>query len=288
MTSSQMNDSLDNDSLEFQFTPRLAVPDFEQYIEEENRLSKLTRIARPCLLDIPFCDTPRSRLDFFPATADDRPTLVFVHGGYWRARSKEEFSFVANAVDPQLANVVVLGYDLCPAVTVSDIVREVRSGLLWIAANTERYKLRPNHFVLCGHSAGAHLIAALLAPADQHDQLPTGLVTHACLISGIFDLAPVPQIGVNQDIRLKPEEVHGLSPMRHPLQTRVPIDIVVGGGETQQWIAQSADFYQTLRDQGCPCTFHERPDLNHFSILLDLQSPSHYTAKLLSTALSQS
>ena len=131
-----------NNSLEFQFSPRLAVPDFEKYLQEENRLSTLTRAERSCLLDIAYGDTPRSRFDLFPATANNLPTMVFVHGGYWRGRAKDEFSFIANAIDPRLANVIVLGFDLCPAVTVADIVRQIRQGLLWIKANATRYALR--------------------------------------------------------------------------------------------------------------------------------------------------
>jgi arylformamidase len=273
------------DSIEYQFSPRLAVPDFENYLQEENRLSALTRSERPCLLDIAYGDTPRSRLDLFPATKDNLPTMVFVHGGYWRGRAKDEFSFVANAIDPRLANVIVLGFELCPAVTVADIVRQIRQGLLWIKANATRYALRGDRLALCGQSAGAHLIAALLAPANAEDRLPPELVAYACLVSGIYDLAPVPQITVNQDIRLKPEEVHALSPMRHPLQTRVPIDIVVGGSETPGWIAQSADLYRTIEEQGVTCHYHERPGLNHFSILMDLRGPDDYTARLVQQGL---
>lgn len=274
-----------NDSLEYQYTPRLAVPDFDRYIKEENRLSEIARAGRPGLLDIAYGSTPRARFDLFPASAPNRPSLVFVHGGYWRGRSKEEFSFVANAIDRKLANVIVMGYDLCPSVTLADIIKQIRQGLFWIQKNAQHHSLRPDGFVLCGHSAGAHLIASLLAPFRAEDKLPDRLVAHVCLISGIYEIDPVLKIAVNQEIGLCPQDADLFSPSRHQLQTRVPIDVVVGGGETSSWISQSVDFFKTIDDQGIACTYHERSDLNHYSILHELQAPDGYTAILLQAAL---
>ena len=65
----------------------------------------------------------------------------------------------------------------------------------------------------------------------------------------------------------------------------MPIDIVVGGSETPSWIAQSADLYRTLEEQGVTCHYHERPGLNHFSILMDLRGPGDYTAQLVKQGL---
>src|SRR3546814_16192885 len=62
-----------------------------------------------------------------------------------------------------------------------------------------------------GHSAGAHLIAA--ARSDrQHLDGPHA----ALLISGIYELEPVLHISVNEEIRLQPDAVDAMSPMRHP------------------------------------------------------------------------
>ena len=274
-----------NNSLEYQYTPRLAVPDFHRYIEKESRLSDVARTERPCLLDITYGNTTRARFDLFPASASNRPSLIFVHGGYWRGRSKEEFSFIANAIDRKLANVIVIGYDLCPSVTLADIIKQIRHGLLWIQKNAQYYSLRSNGFLLCGHSAGAHLIASLLAPFDAEDKLPDGLVAHTCLISGIYEIEPVLKIAINQEIGLCPQDAHLFSPLRHRLQTRSPIDVVVGGGETSSWIFQSVDFFKAIGQQGITCLYHERPDLNHYSVLHELQAPDGYIAKLLQATI---
>ena len=53
-----------------------------------------------------------------------RGTLLFIHGGYWRALDKADHSFVAPLfVDAGLA-VAVINYDLCPDVTIATIVEQ--------------------------------------------------------------------------------------------------------------------------------------------------------------------
>ena len=50
--------------------------------------------------------------------------MVFIHGGYWRARMKEEFAFVAGAFTPAGITTVMVEYDLCPTVTLDEIVAD--------------------------------------------------------------------------------------------------------------------------------------------------------------------
>jgi hypothetical protein len=44
---------------------------------------------------VPFGPTVEETFDIFPAQDPDAPILVFIHGGYWRANSSKEFSWVA-------------------------------------------------------------------------------------------------------------------------------------------------------------------------------------------------
>ena len=50
------------------------------------------------------------------------PVLVHIHGGYWRALDKSDFSFVAAPFLAQGIAVAVVNYDLCPDVSVATIV----------------------------------------------------------------------------------------------------------------------------------------------------------------------
>ena len=53
------------------------------------------RATLRCELDLPYGDSPRERIDLFPAARADAPVFCFIHGGYGRSRDKSEFSFIA-------------------------------------------------------------------------------------------------------------------------------------------------------------------------------------------------
>jgi arylformamidase len=274
-------------SLEYEFIPRLSVPDFEEYFREERELSEKVRASRRSILDIPYGNTERSRLDLFPGTSKKLPTLVFVHGGYWRSRHKDDFSFIANAVDQAQAGVMVIGYDLCPIFTVQQIVEQIQKAILWISKNADDYGCRGDKLVLCGHSAGAHLLAAQLTTRRLSRKLSRELISSMVLISGIYRLDPVLQISVNNDVRLTSSEAKELSPMQYPLDPLIPLDIVVGSAETQGWQSQSSDFFAVVQQQSPLSTFHCRPGLNHFSIMRELAAPDRYIARILQARLAE-
>ena len=92
---------------------------------------------------------------FFSGTAEG-PIVVFIHGGYWQALDGSFFSHLAAGLNAHGVSVAIPSYDLCPDVTVEDIIGEMRS------ASRELAKLgRP--LVISGHSAGGHLAACMLA-----------------------------------------------------------------------------------------------------------------------------
>src|SRR3546814_10456797 len=126
-----------------------------------------------------------------------------------------------------------------------------------------------------GHSAGAHLIAA--ARSDrQHLDGPHA----ALLISGIYELGPVLHISVNEEIRLQPDAVDAMSPMRHPPGRPCSLAIVAGSAEPQAWVAQSRDFADLCKQHGHDCLYGELPGDNHYSIMTQFESPSSWLSRL--------
>jgi len=70
-------------------------------------------------------------VDVFPAEQKNSPVLVFLHGGYLRANSAQDFSCVALVPAALGMTVVVVTYALCPKVSVVEITRQARaSGVL--------------------------------------------------------------------------------------------------------------------------------------------------------------
>jgi arylformamidase len=211
--------------------------------------------------------------------------MVFFHGGYWRARDKKDYSFVVNGILPLGCSVVVMNYDLCPAVTVAQIVDQTRRGLQWVAQQAAAWGVDGNKILVSGHSAGAHIIAATLAQTGADFQLKQHSIKKAYLISGVFDVEPVLEISVNDEVHLKPADVLLMSPVRHPFAANVDYEVVVGGAEPRDWIGESTRMATHLKAMGCRVGLHELPGLNHYSVLHELDSATGYISKLVARDL---
>lgn len=266
------------DDHESQFNPRRAVSNVEQFAQRSAALSAATRQRRTdARLGLRYGDGKLATLDVFPAANAGAPVHVFLHGGYWRGRDKSDYSYVADALAPGITT-VVMNYDLCPAVELPAIVQQVREGFQWIHGHARDWGADPTAITASGHSAGAHLIAAALPRADE--ALPAWAPRAAVLVSGIYDLEPVLSVSVNQEIRLRPEQVDALSPLRHP-PTAVPLLVVAGGAEPTSWVRQSHDFAKACTSLGGSATYVEVPGTHHYSIMNALESSEGTLARLI-------
>lgn len=57
----------------------------------------------------------------------DAPLFIYIHGGYWQAFSKETCAFCVSPLIKAGIRVIVLGYDLCPEVTLEQITKQIES-----------------------------------------------------------------------------------------------------------------------------------------------------------------
>ena len=77
------------------YNNRAAVPDhprwFAQYAQWSAAAFDRHRPAR----NVRYGPGPKEVLDVFAPAGKPRGTLVFLHGGYWRALDKDDFAFVA-------------------------------------------------------------------------------------------------------------------------------------------------------------------------------------------------
>ena len=269
-----------DEALELQFNPRRSVNDVDSYVNRGRQRSEAARARHHHLPDLRYGKGPLASLDYFPCGAPARPLVVYLHGGYWRGRDKLDYSFVADGLLPAGCNVAVMNYDLCPAVTVAQIVQQVRDGLVWLDAQASSLGFARG-ILAVGNSAGAHLIAATLARTGRAEELPEGIIRKAYLISGIYDLTPVLHITVNQEIRLVPDDVPLLSPIRYPLAESTAYEVLAGTAEPAGWVRQSQDLVAHIVDQGLAVGYHPRPGLNHYSIVEELATPDGFIARLV-------
>lgn len=269
------------DDIELQYNPRKAVSNVEQYVQRCDEMSVIARLKHKGTYDVRYGTGKLATFDVFPADRPDAPLHVFLHGGYWRGRDKSNYSYIADALVPLGFTTVVMNYDLCPNVSLPEIVAEVRQGLAWIQAHATELGGSTQSWTLSGHSAGAHLIAAAFAADTPLALLPEILPKAAILISGIYELEPVLSITVNDEIRLRPDQVDLMSPLRHPPVPAIPLSLVVGGNETKAWIAQSKSFADVCRTHGSTCMYQVLDSHDHYSIMTLLETPESPLSKII-------
>ena len=254
------------EEFERQFNPRAAVPDHQPKIDARVAMSKAARTRLKGHYDIPYGPGAKELLDIFPAAASDAPVQLYVHGGYWRAQDKSDVTFLAEPLTAAGACTVIMNYDLCPDVTVPEIVVETVRAIAWVHAHIAQYGGDPQRIFISGNSAGAHLCAMALAHDWTAAGLPEDIVKGAALLTGVYDPEPVLGLSVNDQIRLTPEQVPLIDPRRHLPRRPLPLLIAVGGAETESWIKQSRDYHALCREHGIDAEYLEMPGEDHFTM----------------------
>lgn len=169
-------------NLEAEYDNRARVADHPVIIAQWKGDAARFRASTPHEADVAYGGAPRHRVDIFTATgAEERPLMVFIHGGYWRAFDKSFFSHMAAGILARGYSVAVPSYTLCPEVSIAEIIEELRALCLFLHRRTG------HRLVVTGHSAGGHL-AACMAATDWADRgAPADLVIAGISISGLFD-----------------------------------------------------------------------------------------------------
>ena len=258
--------------LDQMYNNRAMVPAFPQHAEGWVRDSAQARAQLTCTLNLPYGAGERERLDVFPADRAGSPVVVFIHGGYWRALSKDDHSFVAPALRAMGATVVVPGYSLCPAVTIPQITMQMVGALAWVWRHIDSFNGDPRRITVIGHSAGGHLSAMMLCCLWQQfdTALPARLVARALSISGVHDLAPLAHTPfLRDDLRLTPQDVRRASPVNLPAPRGGTLYAVAGGDESAEFVRQTRLMQQAWGEKVVPVC-EALPGLNHFSVVESL------------------
>jgi len=259
---------------EFDYDMRARVPEHAEIFAQWARQAEDYRaeaLKRDCAeLGLSYGDTPRQIIDLFlPAADASAPLALFIHGGFWRAFDPSSSSHLARGLNARGVAVAVVGYDLCPIVTIGDIVVQIRRACIFL---WQRFGRR---LVATGHSAGGHLAAAMVASDWRalYPKAPPDLVPAAYTISGLFDLSPLLDLPVNQDLRLDAEAARRVSPLFWPVAPGLVLDAVVGDLETSEFKRQSSTVVETWRHGGAQTHYAEFPG-NHFTVLDALTDPA--------------
>ncbi|MBX3550077.1 MAG: alpha/beta hydrolase [Xanthobacteraceae bacterium] len=258
--------------LEAEYNNRARVPEHPAIIAKWKSDAEMFRAAHKNVEQDVYGPQPRLKTDiFWPDASRDAPLALFIHGGYWQALDPSFFSHLAKAANANGVALALCGYNLCPAVSVGLIIEEVRVAVfsLW-----RRYRRR---ILACGHSAGGHLTACLLATdwrewSTEHD-LPEDLISAGLSVSGLFDLRPLVPTTVNNALQLDEAEAARLSPLHWLLSGKRTLDAWVGGVESAEYLRQSRTVAEAWGKQGAETAYCEIAGANHFTALDPLSDP---------------
>lgn len=220
-------------------------------------------------LNVRYGPSDRQKFDFFQPEGVSRGTVVFVHGGYWKAFDKSYWSHLAAGPLARGYAVAMPSYDLCPDVRISEISTQIAAALTEVANRTQ------GAIVLSGHSAGGHLVARMTDPlllgAEVRDR-----ITRIVPISPVADLAPLLQTQMNQTLRLDEAEAEAESPMNMTPPHGVDVTVWVGAQERPAFLEQAENF---ARSWGAKQVVAEGK--HHFDVIDPLAEPDSDLTKAL-------
>ena len=115
------------------------------------------------LKDLPYVENghARNKLDLYlPKDAKGPlPVVVWVHGGAWRAGSKDGCR--AAWLTGKGYAVASINYRLSQHAVFPAQIEDCKAAIRWLRANAGKYHFDPDHIGVWGESAGGHLVALL-------------------------------------------------------------------------------------------------------------------------------
>jgi len=245
--------------------------------KERQRLSGSHRVLRN--LEYAIVDGVSLRLDLYlphPLPPEPLPLVVWVHGGGWRAGSKDR-TLAPEALGEAYA-VASVAYRLSDVAIFPAQIHDVKAAVRWLRAHATDHGIDPDRFGAWGSSAGGHLVALLgtscgteaLEGAAGDGLDVSSCVQAVCDFYGPTDLLVL----IDQESRVnrrmsasypealllggtvaeRPELARLASPITHVDATDPPFLIVHGDEDSTVPVEQSIDFHAALVEAGVDTT----------------------------------
>lgn len=261
--------------LDEQYDQRTLVHDPQVYKARKILESERVRAKLTGSYNLQYGSSPDEILDIFWAATSDRPMLVFVHGGAWKAGHKDESSYVAEWFVQQDINVAILNFSLVPDVRLEDQVSQVALAIRWLHSETSQAQFDRDRLVVLGHSSGAH-VAAMMGVWNWGESCP---IKGVAAFSGMYDLEPVRLSWRNQYLKLNEAQASSLSPIKMLSPGQPPMVIGFGSEELAEFQRQGRDFCAALRKAGHDVHEMIFEGKNHFDVQEMLTNPESSLVK---------
>lgn len=184
--------------------------------------------AEPTFRDLEYAEVDGIRLllDLYHSqtSAVKSPLIVWVHGGAWRAGSKNEVPIVA--LLKQGWAIASVDYRLSTQAKFPALVHDIKAAIRFLRAHAATYGLDDQRIMIAGASAGGHL-AALVGVSNGHRELEGTVGKHLDASSHVTGIVSF-YGGSNLQSILAQSTPHGL-------KVRVPaLELLLGGQPEQQ------------------------------------------------------
>lgn len=210
----------------------------------------------------------REETDLFLPAGEAKGLMVFVHGGYWMAFGRQDWSHLAAGALARGCAVAMPSYPLAPEARIGAMTASVT------AAVREAMARIAGPVVVTGHSAGGHLSARMGNPDCPGDV--AARVKRVVPISPLSDLGPIMRTGMNEKLRLDAAECAVESPARHPLRAGCQAHVWVGAQERPSFLWQAR-----LLSEEWACLWTADPGRHHFDVIDALADPDSPLVKAL-------
>ncbi len=253
------------ETLSWQWQLMRAVAQSQRFQFRNRHISKNIRYGR----------YPRNRLDvFYPEVGDNKPVMVFVHGGSWASGDKSLYIPIADKFLPEDIVVVLINYGLAPTHTYPYQSKDVARAIDWTFRNIRAYGGNPNNITLVGHSAGAHISSLALFDErflEVYNRKASDLAGFIGM-SGPYDLPDLLEFlkierGYSGDLVWnsldRPENIRLASPIRNLRDDVCPVLLLHGEDDDTVPVRSSKQFYSALLETNNPVQLKTYPGVSH-------------------------
>lgn len=227
----------------------------------------------------------QQKLDVYaPTEGQNRPVLVFIHGGGWRRGEKTLPPVKIRAYAEQGLVTVSIAYRFFSEVTVKQMMGDVAKAIRWVRKHAKDYGGDPDRLFVMGHSAGAHL-AALVCTDDRYlkvEGVPLASIRGCIPIDvSVYDIpkrmAMTGSVGTGNFRELFGETTEtqaDLSPVAHVAKDKnIPAFLILHVADRPETKEQSHHFADALRAAGVEATVVAGEGKTHGTINSDLWMP---------------
>jgi arylformamidase len=261
------------EQLDWEYRPELRIDDpkaFEKIIAGRIAEAEAARKTLHRTPDVPYGPTRMEKLDIYPANKAGAPIVVFIHGGYWfdGRLKKENYIWVAKGFTGNDVTTIIIDYDVCPKVTVDEIVRQCRAAIAWTYKNAATFGADGNRIYVTGNSAGGHLTAMMAVTDWVNDYgLPADVIKGGCPISGLYDIEPFQYTWIQPKIQFNGQQIRRNSPILHVPHNGIPLLVSWGSNESTEFWRQSQEFCAAWQAKGNTAEALLQEGCDHFTAI---------------------